>query len=270
VVDRWLVSPTLDETFLRLCYIGTAGWGLELTRKVSESLLTKFTDDERNFFLLRCCRERTLKHAFFELFTCMNSLQLFFTFLVQCDNFLIVREFLTMKGVQSNLWGMFPEPVGQEINPPVYKMLFITMTQARKVDVEQHLLRKVFESTDSWAARTPIDTAASFVLLVYSLVDDWRSWHTPSDVSSRILNSPKYVASFDKEQLFEVWQHKKCMHPGCRRTAKLRVCSRCKVVRYCCDSCQKGHWAVHKRYCHRIAQLPRSTTEPWQYASTPV
>jgi len=35
-----------------------------------------------------------------------------------------------------------------------------------------------------------------------------------------------------------------CQKPG------LRQCARCKLVRYCSESCQKSEWKIHKEVCH--------------------
>ena len=35
----------------------------------------------------------------------------------------------------------------------------------------------------------------------------------------------------------------------CGRTLRLRACTRCKVVRYCCRAHQKQHWKAHKPEC---------------------
>lgn len=44
----------------------------------------------------------------------------------------------------------------------------------------------------------------------------------------------------------------RCARVGCDQTAaavRLRLCSRCKVVRYCSTECQKQHWPIHKASC---------------------
>ena len=45
--------------------------------------------------------------------------------------------------------------------------------------------------------------------------------------------------------------------------AKLRVCSRCKQVRYCSRDCQKSDWKTHKKVCGKASKkndAPRNTT----------
>jgi len=37
--------------------------------------------------------------------------------------------------------------------------------------------------------------------------------------------------------------------PGCGETRKLRVCSGCKVARFCTPACIKHTWKVHKPHC---------------------
>ena len=42
----------------------------------------------------------------------------------------------------------------------------------------------------------------------------------------------------------------------------LRKCKQCKVVQYCCESCQKEHWKlVHKKQCKKIASAIASYRE---------
>ena len=31
--------------------------------------------------------------------------------------------------------------------------------------------------------------------------------------------------------------------------SKLKVCARCRAVRYCSAACQKAHWSAHRRVC---------------------
>ena len=46
-----------------------------------------------------------------------------------------------------------------------------------------------------------------------------------------------------------------CCMPGCLVDAdeKLKVCSRCKVARYCCVEHQRDHYHVHKEQCQALA-----------------
>ena len=50
-----------------------------------------------------------------------------------------------------------------------------------------------------------------------------------------------------------------CSHLGCTsvsttyRPMKGRICSKCKVARYCCRECQTADWKKHKRVCSLIA-----------------
>ena len=38
------------------------------------------------------------------------------------------------------------------------------------------------------------------------------------------------------------------------RPAILKQCSKCKVLQYCSESCQKEHWnLVHKHHCKKLA-----------------
>ena len=46
----------------------------------------------------------------------------------------------------------------------------------------------------------------------------------------------------------------KCLN--CRRCVEnLKVCSKCKMARYCGPSCQKAAWFVHKKCCKVVAEL---------------
>jgi hypothetical protein len=38
----------------------------------------------------------------------------------------------------------------------------------------------------------------------------------------------------------------------CGRTLKLKSCSRCHTVWYCCRGCQKAHWRHHKQHCKAV------------------
>ena len=41
-----------------------------------------------------------------------------------------------------------------------------------------------------------------------------------------------------------------CTYCGFARPFKLKLCSRCKVARYCNTSCQTAHWRIHSISCH--------------------
>jgi len=38
---------------------------------------------------------------------------------------------------------------------------------------------------------------------------------------------------------------------GYRADLTLKMCSRCKMVRYCSEECQKRHWKLHKMDCNK-------------------
>lgn len=46
----------------------------------------------------------------------------------------------------------------------------------------------------------------------------------------------------------------RCASPGCSRVCRnkveLKLCSRCRCVRYCDRSCQAAHWAAHRAQCN--------------------
>ena len=42
---------------------------------------------------------------------------------------------------------------------------------------------------------------------------------------------------------------------------RLRVCARCRAVRYCSRECQLGHWREHKSECVPVAQQQQQEDE---------
>ena len=40
-----------------------------------------------------------------------------------------------------------------------------------------------------------------------------------------------------------------CTYCGCASPCKLKLCSTCKVARYCNTSCQRAHWSIHRKTC---------------------
>ncbi|TFK74177.1 hypothetical protein BDN72DRAFT_813437 [Pluteus cervinus] len=63
---------------------------------------------------------------------------------------------------------------------------------------------------------------------------------------------------------------------GCHTTAakllkegkpKMMVCSRCKLVSYCSQKCQKAAWKEHKPQCNVISQLTSQTYNPWSHGT---
>ena len=48
----------------------------------------------------------------------------------------------------------------------------------------------------------------------------------------------------------------KCAYPPCGEASPGKKCSRCKVVAYCSQNCQKSHWKYHK-YCCVDSNVPR-------------
>lgn len=46
---------------------------------------------------------------------------------------------------------------------------------------------------------------------------------------------------------------------------RFKVCSKCKLVYYCCRECQVGHWKTHKRYCKKTKVLsPREKVDDFK------
>jgi hypothetical protein len=41
-----------------------------------------------------------------------------------------------------------------------------------------------------------------------------------------------------------------CTYCGRASPCKLKLCSTCKVARYCNTSCQRAHWSIHRKTCH--------------------
>ncbi|KAG2451985.1 hypothetical protein HYH02_003756 [Chlamydomonas schloesseri] len=58
------------------------------------------------------------------------------------------------------------------------------------------------------------------------------------------------------------WRLRVCGNPGCEELGgaseaelDLRLCGRCRSVRYCCAGCQAAHWAAgHREACGRVAR----------------
>ena len=43
----------------------------------------------------------------------------------------------------------------------------------------------------------------------------------------------------------------KCTYCGWASPIKLKLCSKCKVARYCNTSCQRAHWSTHRMTCRQ-------------------
>lgn len=39
---------------------------------------------------------------------------------------------------------------------------------------------------------------------------------------------------------------------ACGKDGAVKKCSGCKVVRYCCEDCQRANWSVHKESCKKV------------------
>lgn len=44
---------------------------------------------------------------------------------------------------------------------------------------------------------------------------------------------------------------RQCNNKGCTNSTKLKICTRCKDVKYCSTECQKADWPVHKQICKK-------------------
>ncbi len=53
------------------------------------------------------------------------------------------------------------------------------------------------------------------------------------------------------EQVSSSKQKSTCEKCGKRSFIKLKLCTRCRKVRYCDKKCQKGHWKEHKKVCKK-------------------
>lgn len=68
------------------------------------------------------------------------------------------------------------------------------------------------------------------------------------------------------------WMDMQCQRGGCghrRSCGTLRICSSCKVVRYCSRRCQKRSWNVHKSECLKLKSLRRERSK-WIRGTRPL
>lgn len=73
-----------------------------------------------------------------------------------------------------------------------------------------------------------------------SLMHDIQTILCPKDIPSREF-AARTIASYRRS-------NKKCNH--CKKEfSKKRTCSKCRLVFYCNEECQKKHWKKHKEYC---------------------
>ncbi|KAL4078090.1 hypothetical protein J3A83DRAFT_4356774 [Scleroderma citrinum] len=58
-----------------------------------------------------------------------------------------------------------------------------------------------------------------------------------------------------------LYEEKQCEH--CRvKSSGLKMCARCRVVRYCSVECQRSHWKTHKRSCRPFSAATTVTLKP--------
>ena len=53
-----------------------------------------------------------------------------------------------------------------------------------------------------------------------------------------------------------------CTYCGWAGPCKLKLCSTCKVARYCNTSCQRAHWSIHRITCRQQVQSSTTAAEP--------
>lgn len=53
--------------------------------------------------------------------------------------------------------------------------------------------------------------------------------------------------------------HKIHCHACGKNVEKTRLCSRCKVGRYCSSECQRSHWSIHKIGCNIDSNVSKET-----------
>ena len=106
-----------------------------------------------------------------------------------------------------------------------------------------------------------LDRLISFAVIVG---EPYGGSQTPDDIVNLIeeLKSKK-INSAEKNEILtrraKALSHLQCANLDCTsvmcpwESRKPRVCSACKMARYCSEECQKGDWKAHKRGCRLIA-----------------
>lgn len=61
--------------------------------------------------------------------------------------------------------------------------------------------------------------------------------------------------------LADIDREASCANPECEVTRrKMKMCDRCHRVHYCGKDCQIKHWAIHKKECKQVSNIPLAGT----------
>jgi len=80
----------------------------------------------------------------------------------------------------------------------------------------------------------------------------------PETRGKKDLTADKLIK--DLLQITQGSSTKECYAEDCHNTEGLLTCSHCKIVKYCCQTCQRNDWSKHKVVCKSITDIVNSRT----------
>lgn len=104
-------------------------------------------------------------------------------------------------------------------------------------------------------AVSPVYFIEHIIPICYMIGNEHR---IPETRGKKDLTADKFIKDILQEM--QGVSTKECYADNCHNTEGLLKCSRCKIVKYCCRTCQRNDWSQHKKVCKSITDLVNSRT----------